>query len=246
MSKPFDNDNMLNDSSLQLTVLTTPFTLADDGYSVESESTNHVDVLGEDPPRNFFEWVGRRSGPMVMSQLFKRIILGLILLNCILLGVRTFDVIQHNDRALKAFNGLAHGFLVLFTLEFAVESLHYQHKIFTMGWAMFDLGVLVLSWCFTPTLCVLKSFRLLRALRKATGCEAISLPVKALLRALPQMLSIVLLLVVTFYIFAVLFTDLFQGLYEAGALSTDYFGRIDKVRGSQSITTPFLQKHFSF
>jgi len=53
--------------------------------------------------------------------------------------------------------------------------------------------------------------------------------VMALLKVLPRMFAILMLLSVIFFVFAVLFTELFYDCYEKGITSEDNFGRLDKT-----------------
>ena len=51
--------------------------------------------------------------------------------------------------------------------------------------------------------------------------------VLALMNVIPHMFAIGLLLLLIFYIFAVMFTELFKSLYADGVTSEDYFSRLD-------------------
>jgi len=219
-----------------LTVSTTPFTLTDfDSKSCASSgfsTTDGIDILGAEPsPTNFREWSHQRSGRIITSRRFKRCVLTLILINSLLLGVATWDIVRDNEKLSRILDRIFQFFLLLFTVEVLAEFAYYQHKILQMGWVLFDIGVLTLSWFLGTTWLVLRAFRLIRALRKASGLVELKLLVKALLKGVPKMLAIVVLFLVLFYIFAVIFTDFYQDVYNDNKdeISENYFGRLDRT-----------------
>jgi voltage-gated sodium channel len=222
------------------TSIITPFSLANDddadGYSAAESHrvsldsiTDGIDILAAEPsPSNFRQWSRQRSGRLVTNRHFKRAVLAIILVNSLLLGVRTWEVVRNNDRLADFLdNVLLRGIQLWFTLEIALEVVHYQRRTLEQGWVLFDLVIISTSWLLSPTLTVLRSFRLIRALRKASGVAALGHLVKALLKAVPKMLGIVFLVLFLFYIFAVMFTNFFQDIPEED-LSQDYFGSLDK------------------
>jgi voltage-gated sodium channel len=220
------------------TSIITPFSLAnddDDGYSVAeshrvslTSTTDGIDILAAEPsPSNFREWSHQKSGRIVMNRYFKRAVLVIILVNSLLLGIRTLEAVRNNDKAAAFVDTVLHGIQLWFTLEIALEIIHYQTRTLEQGWVLSDLVIISTSWLLSPTLTVLRAFRLIRALRKASGVAALKHLVKALLKAVPKMLGIIFLVLVLFYIFAVLFTNFFQDIPEEN-LSQDYFGSLDK------------------
>jgi Ion transport protein len=175
-----------------------------------SSTTDGIDVLGAaESPRNFREWSQLQAARVVSDVLFKRAVLAFVLVTCALLGVRTF--LSGGGSALRAVNAALHGLLVLCTLEVLVSATFCQEHLLSSGWLLFDIALLVLCWHSNDTtLLVLRGFRLLRALRKASGVPALKWAVKAVLRVLPRFLSVVgILLPGMFAIFAILFTNLY-------------------------------------
>lgn len=211
----------------QMTVSTTPYSLETDHDNFYLEDENEgVEVLGAElSPRNFREWSHLTAGRLVRSKFFKRTILGMILLCCILMGVSTWDKTQRNSALNVVIDKAITFFQIIFALEIIMEFIHYQEKILYRGWMIFDLVVVTSSIFITKTLLILRAFRLVRALRKASGIAELRQLVKALLYVFPKMAAIVFLLLVLFYMFSVLFTDLFGGL----ELSENYFGRMDRT-----------------
>jgi voltage-gated sodium channel len=218
------------------TSVMTPFSLAndddDDGYSVSrlsiTSTTDGIDILAPEPsPNNFLQWSHQKAGRIVTNRYFKRAVLVIILVNSLLLGVRTWEGVRNNEKLGNFVDTILHGIQIWFTLEIALVIVHYQNRTLQQGWVLFDLVIISTSWFFSSTLTVLRAFRLIRALRKASGVASLKHVVKALLKAIPKMLGIIFLVIFLFYIFAVLFTNFFQDIPEED-LSQDYFGSLDK------------------
>jgi voltage-gated sodium channel len=122
---------------------------------------------------------------------------------------------------------LLHGIQLSFTLEMILLITYYQIRTVQQGWVLSDLVIMTVSWFLSPILTVLRAFRLIRALRKASGVSVLKQLVKTLLKVFPQMLCIVFLVLLLFYIFAVMFTNFFQDIPEED-LSQNYFASLDK------------------
>jgi voltage-gated sodium channel len=160
-----------------------------------------LDILGGEKPNNFNTWSQRRAAQIVNRPVFKRTALALIFVCSVLLAIRT--VVPHwiIDRALDYL-------LVIFTVEVFLSLIFYQDQIF--GWVVFDI-ILVLSSMFSGdrSVLVLRSFRLLRALRKASGVPALRWVVKAILRALPRLAIACGLMACSLLTFSIWFTSIF-------------------------------------
>jgi len=200
--------------------------------SVDS-MTDGIDILGVgDSPSNFLQWTQQQTGRIVTNRRVRRGVLALILLNSLLLGAATLNIVRENAGWNSFLDGSIYLIQVLFTIEVLVEIGHYQRRTLQQGWLLFDILIVTTSWLVLPSLTVLRAFRLIRALRKASGVAQVKQLIKALLKVIPKMLAIVFIMLLLFYIFAVLFTGMFQDLYnnnnDNDAVSQDYFGRIDK------------------
>jgi Ion transport protein len=88
----------------------------------------------------------------------------------------------------------------------------YQDHLFAVGWLAMDVVIFLLVIATGDvSLLVLRSFRLLRALRKASGVPALKWAVKAVLRVLPRLVAVIgIWLPCMFAIFAILFSNLYQ------------------------------------
>ena len=150
----------------------------------------------------------------------------LISLNAIMMGIATFDFVSENPSASKVFETTDTIFLSIFTVELVMQLIYHGPRLFLDGWLVFDFIIIIMSWSFA-SLQIIRAFRIFRALRLVTRIKVMKNLVRALLSVMPRMAAISLLLFLVFYIYAVMFTQLFGYLYEAGAFEEDYFGRID-------------------
>lgn len=149
-------------------------------------------------------------------------IIGLIVINAVMMGVATFDFVTENPAVDSAFEKTDSVFLIIFTVELGMQLLFRGYTLFLDGWLVFDFLIVVLSWSFA-SLQVIRAFRIFRALRIITRIETMRNLVTALFDIMPRLGAITALLLLIFYIFAVLFTQLFGEL----ELSEDYFSRLD-------------------
>ena len=97
----------------------------------------------------------------------------------------------------------------------------YRQRFFRSGWNVFDFTIVAIT--LAPTgegLQVLRSLRILRALRLVSVVPSMRKVVNALLRAIPGMSSVLTLLLLVFYVAAVMSTKLF------GASFPDWFGSV--------------------
>ncbi|WP_270938203.1 ion transporter [Falsiroseomonas oryzae] len=165
-----------------------------------------------------------RAARLVMTPLFQRTVIGLILLNAVTLGLET------SDSVMEAWGGLLHAvdrvLLVVFTAELALRIYAFRGRFFRDPWGIFDLIVVGIAWLpASGPLAVLRALRVLRVLRLMSVVPSLRNVVEAMLAALPGMGSIVLLMVLIFYVFAVMAVKLFGGTMEEqfGDLGTALF-----------------------
>ena len=147
------------------------------------------------------------SGP------FTALIFILIALNTISLGVETFTLPENVNNALSTFNNIC---LVVFILEILLKLYAYGLNFFKDAWNIFDTFIVLIS--IMPMITFLSSmrafrifrmFRALRALRMMKRLEKLRVIVQALLSALPSVGWVVALLMIIYYVFAVIGTNLF-------------------------------------
>merc|ERR1711862_911703 len=110
-----------------------------------------------------------------------------------------------NEQLLWRFNMVDNVFLLIFTIEVALQIIYRGIYSFTDGWITFDFVIILLSWSFSSVQ-VIRSFRIFRALRLVGRIKSLRELIEVIGDVLPKMLTIFFLLAVIFYIFMVLFT----------------------------------------
>ncbi len=160
-----------------------------------------------------------RLDAFVESSRFQQVIIALVIVNSITLGLETVPEVMAVaggwlpvvDRAL----------LAVFVGELSLKLLAQGRRFLRSGWNLFDLAVIVIA--LVPSagpLAVFRALRVLRILRLVSLVPRLRAVVEALARALPGMGAIALLLVIFFYVFAVVATKLF------GAEFPHWFGSL--------------------
>ncbi|WP_439595476.1 ion transporter [Falsiroseomonas sp.] len=149
-----------------------------------------------------------RAARLILSPLFQRVVVGLIVLNAVTLGLETSNGIM------EQWGGLLHavdtGLLYIFTAEIAFRIYAFRGRFFRDPWGIFDILVVAIAWApTTGALSVLRALRVLRVLRLISTVPSLRNVVEAMLAALPGMGSIVLLMLLIFYVFAVMSVKLF-------------------------------------
>jgi voltage-gated sodium channel len=111
--------------------------------------------------------------------------------------------------------------LAIFVVELMLKLIAMGTRFFARAWNVFDLVIVLVSLApASQGLSVLRSFRILRVLRLMSMLPSMRVVVQALLEAIPGMGSVVALLSLVFYVFAVMATKLF------GASFPEWFGSI--------------------
>ncbi|MGH6769773.1 MAG: ion transporter [Xanthobacteraceae bacterium] len=138
----------------------------------------------------------------------ERVVMGLIIVNAVILGLETSKTVMASyGRALEI---LDHIILAIFVLELTARILVHRWAFFRDPWSLFDFIVVAIALVpATETFSVLRALRVLRVLRLITTMPALKRVVAGLLAALPGMGSIVLLIGLIYYVFAVMATKLF-------------------------------------
>lgn len=156
---------------------------------------------------------------LVESARFQRFIIAVIVINAITLGLETSpSVMAEAGGFLLALDRAA---LFIFVVEIAMKLIVYRQRFFRSGWNVFDFTIVAIT--LAPTgegLQVLRSLRILRALRLVSVVPSMRKVVSALLKAIPGMGSVVTLLLLVFYVASVMTTKLF------GADFPEWFGTI--------------------
>ena len=162
--------------------------------------------------RNGLEW-------LVTHPMFERFVIGVIVVNAIALGLETSKTVMG---AIGGFLEWLDFFIIcFFVLEVLARMIVYRAKFWRDPWSLFDLAVVAVTLMpATGNLSVLRALRILRVLRIVSALPSIRRVVTGLLNAIPGMSSILFLLTLINYIFAVLTTKLYA------ATHPEFFGTI--------------------
>jgi voltage-gated sodium channel len=158
---------------------------------------------------------------LVEHPAFQRFILAVIVVNAIGLGLETWPAAMASAGGLiVALDRLA---LAIFIVEVALRLIAHGGRFFRDPWSVFDFSVVAIA--LVPAaegFAVLRTLRVLRALRLISAVPRMRLVVEALLSAIPGISSIFALLLLIFYVAAVMATKLF------GELGPEWFGSIGR------------------
>jgi len=148
-------------------------------------------------------------------------ILGLILANAMILGLETVpEAMARHGTLLLA---LDQAILAVFVVEIAARLLVHRLAFFRDPWSVFDFLVVGIALVpATGELAVLRALRVLRVLRILTIVPSMRRVVGALLSAIPGLGSIALVLLLIYYVFAVIATNLFATAYP------EWFGHLGR------------------
>ena len=138
----------------------------------------------------------------------ERFIMTVIILNAIVLGLETSKTVMASyGRLLEALDNIMLG---IFVIELTARIAVHRLAFFRDPWSVFDFIVVAIAVApTTENFSVLRALRVLRVLRLITALPSLRRVVAGLLAALPGMGSIVLLIALIYYVFAVMATKLF-------------------------------------
>jgi voltage-gated sodium channel len=138
----------------------------------------------------------------------ERVVMSLIIVNAVILGLET------SKSAMASFGWLLeildHIILAVFVVEITARIIVHRWAFFRDPWSVFDFIVIGIALVpTTESLSVLRALRVLRVLRLITAIPTLRRVVAGLLASLPGMGSIVFLIGLLYYVFAVMATKLF-------------------------------------
>jgi voltage-gated sodium channel len=173
-------------------------------------NTSHTEVAGS---------LRERVREIIESGPFERSITALIVANAITLGIETApSVAARYGDALYAFDRLV---LAVFVVELLLRWFVHRGRFFADPWRVFDFVVVGIAvFPAGSAFAVLRALRVLRVLRLVSLVPSMRRVIGALLQALPGMASIVGLLGLVLYVFAVMATKLY------GVIAPEFFGNL--------------------
>lgn len=153
--------------------------------------------------------MNRKIKAFVESGLFSKFIIYLIVLNGITMGLETSKtfMVSFGTYALL-FNQIV---ITIFTIEILLRIYVHRLSFFKDSWSVFDFLIVGIS--LVPTSSgfeILRVLRVLRLFRLITAVPQMRKIVSALISVIPGMLSVIALMTLFFYIFAIMATQLFS------------------------------------
>jgi voltage-gated sodium channel len=143
----------------------------------------------------------------------------LIIINALLLGMETSESIM--DIYGPELHLLDHAILGIFICEIALLMLARGLNFFKDPWCVFDFVVIAIALIpASESLAVLRSLRVLRVLRLINKVQSMRKVVKGLLGSLASLGSVIGLMLIVFYVSAVISTNLFAKEFP------DWFGNL--------------------
>ena len=149
-----------------------------------------------------------RLAARLARPLVERTLIVLIVVNAVVLGLETWPAMMERHGRLLVALDLA--ILAVFTVEIALRVAAHGRRFFTDPWSLFDFAVVAVA--LVPTsgpLAVLRTLRVLRVLRLLTLLPSMRRVVAGLIGSIPGLSSVILLMVLIFYVAAVVATGLF-------------------------------------
>src|SRR6056297_2020093 len=162
-----------------------------------------------------------RLGRWIESAGPRNFIIALILINAVILGLETSPAIMAQvGGGLILINQVV---LAIFVVEILIKLYAFGFRFFKAGWNVFDFLVVGIALVpATGPLDVLRALRILRVLRLLSQVQRLRNFIESLMRALPGMGWTTALLLLVFYIFAVMGTMMF------GEAFPDYWGGLGR------------------
>ena len=135
-------------------------------------------------------------------------ITALIVINAITLGMET------NKAIMADYGNVLHiidkAILVIFTIELLLKFYAYWFRFFKSGWNNFDFIIVTIAW--VPAIgpfAILRALRILRVLRLLSVVPQMRKVIAAIGHSIPGMASVISVLILLFYVAAVMVTKLF-------------------------------------
>jgi len=186
-----------------------------------------------------------RLGNFLEGNRFHNFIISLIVLNSITIGMETSSSWMKSYG--QFFERLDDIILAIFIVELILRMYAFGLKFFTNSWNVFDFLIVAIS--IVPAagpFSVFRTLRILRTLRLINNVPKLRLIIEALLKSIPSIGWISLLLMVVFYIFAVLGTNLYGNEFpelfgDLGSSMFTLFQIMTLESWSSGIARPMMQ-----
>lgn len=159
---------------------------------------------------------------MVESQVFQNFIIAIILVNAVVLGMETSKPMMESYGSILLFlDGVILG---IFTIELILKLFVYHISFFKQPWNVFDLLIVAIAYVpMSGPFAALRTLRILRVLRLLSTVPALRRVIEGLLRSIPGILSVTIVLMIFYYVFAVIGTHLYGNTFP------EWFGSMGKT-----------------
>lgn len=184
---------------------------------------------------------------LVRSSLFQNFIIGIIIINGVTMGLETSKPIMVEfGSILNIFDKVV---ITIFTIEIIMRIYVHRVSFFKDGWSLFDFFIVAIS--LVPSSAgfeILRILRVLRLFRLVTVIPQMRKIVLALVSVIPGMMSIAGLLVLLFYIFAIMSVQLFGDTFPEwfGTLGESFYTLFQIMTlesWSMGIARPIMEVH---
>ena len=161
----------------------------------------------------------QKAKQLVESQRFQKSIIGLIIINAIILGLETSGTVMD---AVGTWLKLADSLILkVFIVEILLKLYVYRTRFFFNAWNWFDSIIIAIALVpASEAYAALRALRVLRVLRLISTVPSMRKVIEGLLKAVPGIGSVATIMLLFFYIFAVIGTHLY------GAAFPDWFGTL--------------------
>lgn len=189
----------------------------------------------------------QRLGAWVENRHVQNGIVALIILNAATLGLETSETIMAAQG--PAIRAVEQAVLAIFVVEIAIKLIAFDLRFFRSAWNVFDF--LIVAIALVPAsgpFAILRALRILRVLRLLGKVPRLRKLIESLLRALPSIGWVVFLLLMVFYIFAVMGTQLFGEDFPRffGSLGNSFYTLFQIMTlesWSMSVARPILEQY---
>ena len=174
-------------------------------------------------------------------------IIGLIIINAVILGLETSSsAMMAMGPALKLTDNII---LWIFVIELLCRLFGHGMRFFRDPWNLFDTAVVAIA--FVPAagpFAALRALRILRVLRLISAIPTMRRVVEGLLAAIPGIASVFAMMLLVFYIFAVIGTHLYAVTFPEwfgtlGATMYTLFQVMTLESWSMGIVRPVMEQH---
>jgi voltage-gated sodium channel len=150
--------------------------------------------------------IAARCERIADSGLFQGFILVVIVLNAVALGAQTYDISPGLNSALATVDDV---FLAIFTVEIVIRVAAFGSapwRFFRDGWNLFDFVVIGVAYVpfLRENITMLRLVRLLRVVRILTVLPDLRILVRAMVRSIPPITSLVVLTIVIMYLYGMI------------------------------------------